>query len=128
MNLLPLRFRLPRAARRLFGWPSLRPGQYAPMRAVMKRRDILVVLPTGGGKSASYQLPGALRDGPTIVVSPLLALQQDQIAGLNARSAARGDDRLAAVRISSAETPKQQAAALTAVRDGAAKFLFITPE
>ena len=64
MNLLPLRFRLPRAARRLFGWPSLRPGQYRPMRALMKGRDVLVVLPTGGGKSAVYQLPGALRRGP----------------------------------------------------------------
>jgi ATP-dependent DNA helicase RecQ len=124
IRLLPLRFRLRRAARRLFGWPTLRPGQLAPMRALMKRRDVLVVLPTGGGKSAIYQLPGALLDGPTLVISPLLALQQDQLAGLNAR----GDASLAAVRISSAETPAQQRAALEAVRDGAAKFLFITPE
>jgi ATP-dependent DNA helicase RecQ len=94
------------------------------MRAIMKRRDVLVVLPTGGGKSAIYQLPGALLPGPTIVISPLLALQQDQLAGLNAR----GDERLAAVRVSSAETPNQQRAALQAIRDGKAKFLFITPE
>jgi ATP-dependent DNA helicase RecQ len=124
MNLVPLRFRLPRAARRLFGWPALRPGQYRPMRALMKRRDVLVVLPTGGGKSAVYQLPGALMAGPTVVVSPLLALQQDQVAGLNARAGAG----LAAVRVSSAQTPKQQREALDAVRDGRAKFLFITPE
>ena len=94
------------------------------MRALMKRRDALVVLPTGGGKSAIYQLPAALLKGPTLVISPLLALQQDQIAGLNAR----GDARLAAVRISSAETPNQQRAALEAMRAGAARFLFITPE
>src|SRR5690349_16597914 len=124
MNLLPLRFRLPRAARRLFGWPSLRPGQYKPMRALMKGRDVLVVLPTGAGKSAVYQLPGALRPGPTLVVSPLLALQEDQLAGLNARE----DQTLSAVRVSSAQTPNQQRAALDAVRDGKAKFLFITPE
>jgi ATP-dependent DNA helicase RecQ len=124
MNLLPLRLRLPRAARRLFGWPALRPGQYRPMRALMKRRDVLVVLPTGGGKSAVYQLPGALKAGPTVVISPLLALQEDQVAGLNAR----GDARLAAVRVSSAQTPKQQLAALEQVRAGAAKFLFVTPE
>jgi len=123
MNLLPLRFRLPRAAR-LFGWPSLRPGQYRPMRALMKGRDVLVVLPTGGGKSAVYQLPGALRAGPALVVSPLLALQEDQLAGLNARE----DQTLSAVRVSSAQTPKQQRAALDAIRDGHAKFLFITPE
>src|SRR4051794_11502137 len=124
MNLLPLRFRLPRAARRLFGWPSLRHGQFTPMRALMKGRDVLVVLPTGGGKSAIYQLPGALRQGPTLVVSPLLALQEDQLAGLNARD----DQTLSAVRVSSAQTPKQQRDALDAVRDGRAKFLFITPE
>ncbi len=124
MNLLPLRLRLPRAARRLFGWRSLRPGQYRPMRALMKRRDVLVVLPTGGGKSAVYQLPGALRPGPTLVISPLLALQEDQLAGLNARE----DQNLAAVRVSSAQTPKQQRQALDAIRAGTAKFLFITPE
>jgi ATP-dependent DNA helicase RecQ len=124
MNLLPLRLRLPRAARRLFGWPELRPGQYKPMRALMKRRDVLVVLPTGGGKSAIYQLPGALMSGPTVVISPLLALQQDQLAGLNARN----DERLAAVRVSSAQTPNQQRAAFEAVRAGRARFLFITPE
>jgi ATP-dependent DNA helicase RecQ len=94
------------------------------MRALLKNRDALVVLPTGGGKSAIYQIPATLLPGPTIVISPLLALQQDQIAGLNRR----GDERLAAVRVSSAETPNQQRAALQALRDGTARFLFITPE
>ena len=106
MNLLPLRFRLPRAARRLFGWPSLRSGQYRPMRALMKGRDVLVVLPTGGGKSAIYQLPAALKPGPTVVISPLLALQEDQLAGLNARN----DQTLSAVRVSSAQSTNQQRA------------------
>ena len=116
--------RLRRAARQHFGWRSLRPGQLAAMKAVMKRRDALVVLPTGAGKSAVYQVPASLLPGPTVVISPLLALQQDQIAGLNA-----GDrPRLRAVRISSAETPKQQAAALREIQDGRARFLFITPE
>ena len=63
--------RLRRAARREFGWPTLRPGQLAPARAVLTGRDALVVLPTGGGKSAVYQLPGALLAGPTLVISPL---------------------------------------------------------
>ncbi|MBT8225507.1 MAG: ATP-dependent DNA helicase RecQ [Dactylosporangium sp.] len=116
--------RLRRAARRHFGWHTLRPGQLPPMRAILRRRDTLVVLPTGGGKSAVYQIPGALLNRPTVVVSPLLALQTDQVAGLNARA----DGRLAAVRVSSAQTPNQQLAALEAVRDGRARFLFITPE
>ncbi|MET7424201.1 RecQ family ATP-dependent DNA helicase [Dactylosporangium sp. NPDC005555] len=122
MNLVPLAPRLRRAARQHFGWEQLRAGQLPPMRALLKRRDALVVLPTGGGKSAIYQVPAMLLAGPTVVISPLLALQQDQIAGLNRRQAGQ------AVRISSAETPNQQKAALEALRAGTARFLFITPE
>ncbi len=124
LTLLPLSIRLRRAARRHFGWRALRTGQLAAMRAVMKRRDALVVLPTGHGKSAVYQVPATLLPGPTVVISPLLALQQDQIAALTERD----DSHLAAVRVSSAETPAQQRAALDALRSGAARFLFITPE
>jgi ATP-dependent DNA helicase RecQ len=116
--------RLRRVARQHFGWPSLRPGQFKPMRAVLRRKDALVVLPTGAGKSAIYQIPAVLLPGPTVVISPLLALQQDQIAALNERD----DPKLRAVRISSAETPKQQQEALAELRDGRAEFLFITPE
>src|SRR4051812_1336378 len=78
-------WRLRRTARTVFGWRALRPAQLRAMRALVRGRDALVVLPTGAGKSAVYQVPALLRDGPTLVVSPLLALQQDQIAGLNAR-------------------------------------------
>jgi ATP-dependent DNA helicase RecQ len=115
-------WRLRRAARRSFGW-RLHPEQVHAMRAVLRGRDALVVLPTGAGKSAVYQVPTTLHKGPTLVISPLLALQQDQIAGLNARA---GQE--VAVRISSAETPRQQDEALTAIRSGRARFLFITPE
>jgi ATP-dependent DNA helicase RecQ len=116
--------RLRRIARQQFGWPSLRPGQFKPMRAVLRRRDALVVLPTGAGKSAIYQIPAVLLPGPTVVISPLLALQQDQIAALNERD----DPKIRAVRVSSAETPNQQQAALAELRSGRAEFLFITPE
>lgn len=92
---------LRRAARSLFGWKALRPNQLAAMRAVMKRRDALVVLPTGAGKSAIYQIPASLIPGPTVVISPLLALQQDQIAALNERQR----PELRAVRISSTRAP-----------------------
>src|SRR5690349_13056049 len=121
MNLVPLAPRLRRAARRHFGCEQLRPGQLPPMRALPKKRDALAVLPTGAGKSAIYQVPATLLPGPTVVISPLLALQHDQRAAL----AGRG---LGAVRISSAETPAQQRAALEAVRAGTARYLFITPE
>ncbi|MEV5694059.1 RecQ family ATP-dependent DNA helicase [Micromonospora globbae] len=115
---------LRRAARSLFGWTTLRPHQLAAMRAVMKRRDALVVLPTGAGKSAIYQIPASLIPGPTVVVSPLLALQQDQIAALNERQR----PELRAVRISSHESPAQQSEAIEEIRAGRAEFLFITPE
>ena len=116
--------RLRRVARERFGWPSLRPGQFKPMRDVLRRKDTLVVLPTGAGKSAIYQIPAVLLPGPTVVVSPLLALQQDQIAALNAHD----DPRTRAVRVSSAETPHQQREAIREIREGRAEFLFITPE
>src|SRR3954447_14058741 len=116
--------RLHAVARQRFGWPTLRPGQFGPMRAVLRRRDALVVMPTGAGKSAIYQIPAVLLPGPTVVVSPLLALQQDQIAALNSRD----DPAIRAVRVSSAETPHQQREAIREIREGRAEFLFITPE
>ena len=116
--------RLRKVARQHFGWPSLRPGQFKPMRAVLRRKDALVVLPTGAGKSAIYQIPAVLLPGPTVVISPLLALQQDQIVALNEHD----DPRIRAVRVSSAETPKQQREAIAEIREGRAEFLFITPE
>ncbi|WBB71643.1 ATP-dependent DNA helicase [Micromonospora sp. WMMD1128] len=115
---------LRRAAKNLFGWTALRPNQLAAMRAVMKRHDALVVLPTGAGKSAIYQIPASLIPGPTVVISPLLALQQDQIAALNERQR----PELRAVRISSDESAAQQAEAIEEIRAGRAEFLFITPE
>ncbi|MFY1632637.1 RecQ family ATP-dependent DNA helicase [Solwaraspora sp. WMMB335] len=116
--------RLRRVARQRFGWSALRPGQLGAMRALLKGRDALVVLPTGAGKSAVYQVPATLLAGPTVVISPLLALQQDQVTALNER----GQPDLRAVRISSAETGQQRQAALGDLREGRARFLFTTPE
>ncbi|MDI1464633.1 RecQ family ATP-dependent DNA helicase [Catellatospora sp. KI3] len=116
--------RLRRAARSHFGWDRLRPAQLDAMRPLLRGRDAVVVLPTGGGKSAVYQVTATLLKGPTVVISPLLALQHDQIGNLNDR----GNPLLRAVRVSSAETPAKQAAALQEVREGRARFLFITPE
>jgi ATP-dependent DNA helicase RecQ len=117
-------WRLRRGAKAHFGWARLRPEQLQAMRVLLRHGDALVVLPTGAGKSAVYQLPAVLLDGPTVVVSPLLALQEDQIAALNARD----NDELRAVRVSSAESAKAQEAALAALAQGRARFLFITPE
>ncbi|HUQ52694.1 MAG TPA: DEAD/DEAH box helicase, partial [Gammaproteobacteria bacterium] len=65
-------------ARQRFGFKSFRPGQEPAIRALVDGHDVLAVLPTGAGKSAIYQIAGGVLPGPTVVVSPLIALQQDQ--------------------------------------------------
>ncbi|WP_406358932.1 RecQ family ATP-dependent DNA helicase [Streptomyces sp. NBC_00658] len=116
--------RLRRAAREVFGWDSLRPGQLTAMKAVMGRRDAMVVMPTGSGKSAVYQVPGMLLAGPTLVVSPLIALQRDQIAGLLRNSGRTA----AAVAVNSSMSKAQNEQAWESVSDGTARFLFLAPE
>ncbi|MDX6319128.1 MAG: ATP-dependent helicase RecQ, partial [Nocardioidaceae bacterium] len=106
----------------LFGLDELRPAQVEATTAVLDGRDVLLILPTGAGKSLAYQLPAVLINGPTVVISPLLALQRDQIDRLEARG-----EQTRAVRLSSAETPAQRAQALAEVADGA-EFLFLAPE
>jgi ATP-dependent DNA helicase RecQ len=116
--------RLRRAARQHFGWHTLRDGQVEAARAIVRGRDALVVLPTGAGKSAIFQLPAMLLRGPTIVISPLLALQQDQVAAVNAREV----PGLRAVRVNSTLTERQREAALASVASGESRLLYITPE
>ena len=93
--------RLRATAAERFGWSALRPGQPEAMSALVDGHDELAVMPTGAGKSAVYQVPALLIDGPTIVVSPLISLQRDQIAGL-AETAAP-----AAVAVNSAQRPSE---------------------
>jgi len=74
-----------RAMRRTWGHESFRPGQEEVLSAVLTDEDVLGVLPTGGGKSLCYQLPALLRKGLVLVISPLIALMQDQVEGLQAK-------------------------------------------
>ncbi|WP_449065527.1 DEAD/DEAH box helicase [Planomonospora algeriensis] len=112
--------RLREVAREVFGWEDLRDGQLEAMRHLLDGGDALVVMPTGSGKSAVYQVPALLLDGPTVVVSPLIALQRDQVAGL-AETDAGG-----AVAVNSAQSGGE--ASLEAVRAGRAEFVFLSPE
>jgi ATP-dependent DNA helicase RecQ len=93
------------------------------MESVMAGHDTLVVMPTGAGKSAVYQVPALLLDGPTVVVSPLISLQRDQVAGLLERAGADN-----AVQANSSQSDKDREAAFDALRSGAAEFLFLAPE
>ena len=67
-----------RIAKHEFGYESLRPGQEQTVGLVLQGHDVLSIMPTGSGKSAIYQICGMLLDGPTVIISPLLALQKDQ--------------------------------------------------
>ena len=106
-------------ARSRFGFTELRPGQLRAVAAAAAGRDVLAVLPTGGGKSAIYELAGLLRPGPTVVVSPLIALQQDQVAHVHAAG-------LPAIVLNSHQSPREHAASLTATRGET--FVFLSPE
>jgi ATP-dependent DNA helicase RecQ len=107
-------------ARERLGFERLRPGQLAAVQALADGRDVLAVLPTGGGKSAIYELAGLLRPGPTVVVSPLIALQDDQLAHLEAAG-------LPAIVLNSQQSAGARAAALLASCDPGT-FVFLSPE
>ena len=109
------------AARDELGHESLRPGQQEAVEALLADRDVLAVMPTGYGKSAIYQLAGALMPGATLVVSPLIALQRDQLVALE-------ETDLPAAELNSTLTEHRRGEALDDVREGALEFLFLAPE
>ena len=113
-----------RTAREVFGYEALRPGQEEAMRAVLAGRDVLAVMPTGAGKSAVYQVPALLLEGPVVVVSPLIALQRDQVDAI----VGGGADRGGAVMLNSAMTAAAWEEARGELRSGAARFVFLAPE
>ena len=110
-----------------FGLTELREGQLAGMSALAEGRDVLAVMPTGYGKSAVYQVASLLLhrngDGPVVVVSPLIALQEDQLQGLLEAAGAES-----AVAINSSYTAAEQEQAWQAVEQRRACFLFLAPE
>jgi ATP-dependent DNA helicase RecQ len=113
--------RIKKTAEKWFGHRELLPGQEEAIAALLDGHDVLLVAPTGSGKSLAYQVAGILMGGCTVVVSPLLALQQDQVAALD-------EVGLRAARLSSAESEKDRADVLRAARDGEVRFLLLSPE
>src|SRR3954463_16260199 len=107
-------------ARARFGFERLRAGQRRAVAAAVAGRDVLAVLPTGGGKSAIYELAGLLRAGPTVVVSPLIALQDDQLAHLRAAG-------LTATVLNSKQSARARREALAAVHRPD-EYVFLSPE
>jgi len=104
-----------------FGHNSFRPLQEEGVDAIIARRDLLMILPTGGGKSLVYQLPTLLYEGITIVISPLIALMQDQVASLQAQ-------QISAAMISSAQNKEEILEVIRSAQRGELKFLYLSPE
>jgi ATP-dependent DNA helicase RecQ len=109
------------ALNRHFGFSDFREGQDEVIEAILGGEDAVVVMPTGGGKSLCYQLPALLREGTTIVVSPLIALMKDQVDALEQRE-------IAATFINSSIGLDEQTARIRALRRGDYKLVYIAPE
>lgn len=109
------------ALKQHFGFDAFRPGQEAIVADVLQGRDVLAIMPTGGGKSLCFQLPAVLRDGLTIVVSPLIALMQDQVRLLE-------EQGIHATFINSSLSGHEIASRIEAAASGAYKLLYLAPE
>ncbi len=105
----------------VFGFDAFRPGQEEIVDAVCAGRDVLAIMPTGGGKSLCFQLPALCRDGLTVVISPLIALMRDQVRALQEAGVCAG-------ALTSGNTEDETEAVWQAIDDGRLKLLYIAPE
>src|SRR5215207_10327273 len=110
------------ALRELFGFPGFRPGQREAVEAAVAGRDVLVVMPTGSGKSLCYQLPALMRADLTLVVSPLVSLMQDQVDAL--QRVAPGKVAL----VNAQQDAAANRAAIDRAVSGRARLLYVAPE
>ncbi|OLE51770.1 MAG: hypothetical protein AUG51_21140 [Acidobacteria bacterium 13_1_20CM_3_53_8] len=104
-----------------FGFEDFREGQREVVGSILAGHDTVVVMPTGGGKSLCYQLPALMREGATIVVSPLIALMKDQVDALQARN-------LPATFINSSIDFEEQKSRIAALKRGHFKMVYVAPE
>lgn len=106
---------------RFWGYQDFRPAQVPIIRSILEGQDTLVLMPTGGGKSLCYQIPALVRPGTAIVVSPLIALMQDQVQALRANG-------IPAVFLNSSLTDEERLSITNHVRQGKMKLLYVSPE
>ena len=104
-----------------FGYDSFRMNQEAAIECVLQKKDCVVLMPTGGGKSLCYQIPALMSDGLTLVVSPLIALMKDQVDAL----ISNGVD---AAFLNSSQTSREQTEVFQKIRRGELKILYVAPE
>ena len=104
-----------------FGFDDFRPGQAEIIKAVLDGKEALAIMPTGGGKSLCYQLPALMRDGVTLVISPLIALMRDQVEALRALGVEAG-------ALTSANNEEENERVFSAIDDNRLKLLYLAPE
>ena len=107
--------------RKLFGFREFRPNQESVVRALLAKRDVLAIMPTGGGKSLCYQLPALLLPGTCMVISPLIALMKDQVDG--ARS-----NGIRAAFLNSSQSAGERDEVMQALLSGQLDLLYVAPE
>jgi len=105
----------------VFGFDAFRPGQAEIVAAVANGENALAIMPTGGGKSLCFQLPALMRDGVTVVISPLIALMRDQVRALKAAGVEAG-------ALTSGNTDAETDAVFSALNEGRLKLLYMAPE
>ncbi|WP_339769236.1 DNA helicase RecQ [uncultured Pseudosulfitobacter sp.] len=105
----------------VFGFDAFRPGQEEIVHAVANGENVLAIMPTGGGKSLCFQLPALMRDGVTVVISPLIALMRDQVRALQEAGVSAG-------ALTSGNTPEETDAVWEALERGELKLLYMAPE
>jgi len=105
----------------VFGYADFRPGQEEVISAVLERRDCVAVMPTGAGKSLTYQIPARLLGGTTLVISPLIALMKDQVDALSARG-------VRATFLNSSLEPEERSDRMARLARGEYELLYAAPE
>ncbi len=105
----------------IFGFDAFRPGQAEVVEAIQNGRDVLAIMPTGGGKSLCFQLPALSREGVTVVISPLIALMRDQVRALREAGVEAG-------ALTSGNTEEETEAVFQALDEGRLKILYMAPE
>ena len=117
----PVPLSVEQALKHFFGYDSFRPGQREIVEAALQKRDMMIVMPTGGGKSLCFQLPALLKPGLTVVVSPLIALMQDQVEALQ-------DNGIGATFLNSTSSSQETRSRETEILEGKIKLLYVAPE
>src|SRR6201986_1312705 len=109
------------ALQKYFGYSAFRHRQEEIIQHILDKKDVLTLMPTGGGKSLCYQLPAVLLNGLTIVISPLIALMKDQVDSLNVAG-------IPAAFLNSTQNPTEQGRIIEQLNSNHIKLLYLAPE